>query len=46
MDVVVEHETDFTLYFRDPDGRRVAVSHYPDPAPRGAPSPPPTRPPA
>jgi glyoxylase I family protein len=28
--VPVEHETPFTLYFRDPDGRRVAVSHYPD----------------
>ncbi len=27
--VAVEDETEFTLYFRDPDGRRVAVSTYP-----------------
>jgi catechol 2,3-dioxygenase-like lactoylglutathione lyase family enzyme len=27
--IVVEAETDHTLYFRDPDGRRVAVSTYP-----------------
>jgi catechol 2,3-dioxygenase-like lactoylglutathione lyase family enzyme len=26
--VGVEGETGFTLYFRDPDGRRVALSHY------------------
>lgn len=26
--VVVEDETPHTLYFRDPDGRRVAVSDY------------------
>jgi catechol 2,3-dioxygenase-like lactoylglutathione lyase family enzyme len=26
--VVIEGETAFTLYFRDPDGRRVALSHY------------------
>ena len=26
--VRVEHETDFTIYFRDPDGRRVGVSCY------------------
>jgi catechol 2,3-dioxygenase-like lactoylglutathione lyase family enzyme len=26
---VVEAETEHTLYFRDPDGRRVAVSSYP-----------------
>jgi glyoxylase I family protein len=32
--VPVEQRTDFTLYFRDPDGRRVAVSHYPDRAAR------------
>jgi len=32
----VEAETAYTLYFRDPDGRRVAVSDYPLPlAPRG-----------
>ncbi len=29
--VVLEAETAFTLYFRDPDGRRVGVSHYPLP---------------
>jgi catechol 2,3-dioxygenase-like lactoylglutathione lyase family enzyme len=28
--VSVEARTAFTLYFRDPDGRRVALSHYPD----------------
>ncbi len=27
--VAVEAETDWTTYFRDPDGRRVAVSTYP-----------------
>ncbi|HEX5658413.1 MAG TPA: VOC family protein [Polyangiales bacterium] len=27
--VVLEAETEHTLYFRDPDGRRVAVSSYP-----------------
>jgi glyoxylase I family protein len=26
--VAIEARTDFTLYFRDPDGRRVGVSHY------------------
>jgi len=26
--VPIEAETTFTLYFRDPDGRRVAVSHF------------------
>ena len=35
--VTVEQRTGFTLYFRDPDGRRVAVSHYPDPAGAQAP---------
>lgn len=30
--VAVEAETANTLYFRDPDGRRVAVSRYPLPA--------------
>jgi catechol 2,3-dioxygenase-like lactoylglutathione lyase family enzyme len=29
--VSVEAETAHTLYFRDPDGRRVAVSDYPFP---------------
>jgi catechol 2,3-dioxygenase-like lactoylglutathione lyase family enzyme len=28
--VTVEGETAFTTYFRDPDGRRIAVSHYPE----------------
>ena len=32
--VVVESETAFTLYVRDPDGRRIGLSHYPaDPDP-------------
>jgi catechol 2,3-dioxygenase-like lactoylglutathione lyase family enzyme len=26
--VPIEGETPFTLYFRDPDGRRVGLSHY------------------
>lgn len=26
--IAVEASTDFTSYFRDPDGRRVAVSHF------------------
>ena len=29
--VVVEASTDFTLYVRDPDGRRVGLSSYPTP---------------
>jgi catechol 2,3-dioxygenase-like lactoylglutathione lyase family enzyme len=29
--VPLEGQTAFTSYFRDPDGRRVAVSHYPEP---------------
>ncbi len=29
--VPVEAETDFTVYFRDPDGRKVGASHYPLP---------------
>ncbi|MBI3073038.1 MAG: VOC family protein [Deltaproteobacteria bacterium] len=29
MGVPVEANTDFSLYFRDPEGNRVAVSHYP-----------------
>ncbi len=28
--VEIVHETDFTLYFRDPEGNRVGLSHYPD----------------
>jgi catechol 2,3-dioxygenase-like lactoylglutathione lyase family enzyme len=31
--VVVEAETAYTLYFRDPEGRRVGLSHYPSPLP-------------
>jgi glyoxylase I family protein len=27
--VAIESRTDHTLYFRDPDGRRVGLSHYP-----------------
>lgn len=27
----IEARTDYTLYFRDPDGRRVGVSSYPEP---------------
>jgi glyoxylase I family protein len=30
--VAIEDTTPFTLYFRDPDGRRVGLSHYPEPA--------------
>ena len=30
--VAVEHETGWTLYVRDPEGNRVALSHHPDPA--------------
>jgi hypothetical protein len=26
--IPVEGETAFTLYFRDPDGRRIGLSHY------------------
>lgn len=28
--VAIESETAYTLYFRDPDGRRLGLSHYPD----------------
>ena len=27
--VPIEAETSFTIYFRDPDGRRVGLSHHP-----------------
>lgn len=27
--VPIEAQSDFTLYFRDPDGRRIGLSHYP-----------------
>jgi catechol 2,3-dioxygenase-like lactoylglutathione lyase family enzyme len=26
--IAIEEETAFTIYFRDPDGRRIALSHY------------------
>jgi catechol 2,3-dioxygenase-like lactoylglutathione lyase family enzyme len=29
--IEIEARTDYTLYFRDPDGRRVGVSSYPEP---------------
>jgi len=28
--ITVESETDYSLYFRDPDGNRVCLSHYPN----------------
>lgn len=28
--VSVEKETDYTIYFRDPDGNLLALSHWPD----------------
>ncbi len=31
--VAVERRTGFTLFFRDPEGNRLAVSHHPDAAP-------------
>jgi catechol 2,3-dioxygenase-like lactoylglutathione lyase family enzyme len=31
--VHIEGETDFSFYVRDPDGRRLALSHYPAPRP-------------
>lgn len=27
---VIEHRSDFTSYTRDPEGNRIAMSHYPD----------------
>jgi glyoxylase I family protein len=30
--VAVDHESNFSVYFRDPWGARLAVSHYPEPA--------------
>ena len=30
--VAVEGETAFSIYFRDPDGRRIGLSHFPEPA--------------
>lgn len=37
--IAIEARTDFTLYVRDPDGRRVGVSAYPLPAPSHAQAP-------
>ncbi|HQY61346.1 MAG: VOC family protein [Myxococcales bacterium] len=34
----VEAETEFTTALRDPDGRRVGLSHYPHPRPHPRPS--------
>lgn len=31
--VAIHHESTFTLYFRDPWGTRLALSHHPEPAP-------------
>jgi glyoxylase I family protein len=31
--ILIEARTAFTLYVRDPDGRRVGLSHYPDATP-------------
>lgn len=31
-DVPIEERSDFTSYVRDPEGNRVAFSHYPEPA--------------
>jgi glyoxylase I family protein len=28
--IPVEHETRWTLYFRDPEGNRIALSHHPE----------------
>jgi len=28
---VVSHRSDYTLYFRDPEGNRLGLSHHPDP---------------
>lgn len=33
--VTIESETAYSIYFRDPEGRRLALSHYPEPAPAG-----------
>ena len=33
--VVVYHQTRFTIYVKDPEGNRVGLSHYPEPAAGG-----------
>jgi glyoxylase I family protein len=30
--VAITHRTDYTIYFSDPEGNRLGLSHYPDPA--------------
>lgn len=30
--VAITHRTDYTLYFSDPEGNRLGLSHHPDPA--------------
>jgi len=32
--VAIAHRTDFTLYVDDPEGNRIGLSHWPDPASR------------
>lgn len=29
--VTIHHRTEFTIYFRDPEGNRLGLSHHPDP---------------
>ncbi|HUR26770.1 MAG TPA: VOC family protein [Planctomycetota bacterium] len=32
--IAIESRTDYTLYVRDPEGNRIAFSHYPHPVPQ------------
>ena len=32
--IAIEERTDYTLYVRDPEGNRIAFSHYPHPVPQ------------
>lgn len=32
--IAIESRTDYTLYFRDPEGNRLALSHWPHPVPQ------------
>ena len=32
--IVIEKRSDYTLYARDPEGNRIAFSHYPHPVPQ------------
>ena len=34
--VTIEKESPYTLYFRDPDGHLLGLSHYPDPTASGS----------